>query len=74
MYYDWKGALVTYIPGAVNSEPATYIPIGHNILCTYDYIFVNEFINNLGDIKQRKAFDILDEISKLKEEDKNKDE
>ena len=42
LYYDWKGALVTYIPGAVNSEPATYIPIGHNILCTYDYVFVNE--------------------------------
>ena len=42
LYYDWKGALVTYTPGAVNSEPATYIPIGHNILCTYDYAFVNE--------------------------------
>lgn len=56
LYYDWKGALVTYIPGAVNSEPATYIPIGHNILCTYDYVFVNE--NNKLNIGNNVTYSI----------------
>lgn len=44
-YLDWKGAWITYDPmnkGYDISEPAYVIPVGHNIVCTYDYIYVAE--------------------------------